>query len=310
MKAEKIGEYHFGFVLNESNVRRIIDTVKEQLLKLASNEEKIVLNYSVKFKNGAVVDNMTIDEILSLDNFGSTSITKLSIKSFLEKSDNSIEIVFQNPEIEKKGYSIIYTVHSIDRDWVFITLSLIQERILLTKRSILFIPRMTFADYQFLSIFGLMFFMFYMFYNTSMLFEKNLYDYMPNKFVFAEKIKEEAAKHPSATPMEANVIWAELREQETKLREIAYDKWKKEKDACKVSTVNYIYLGILSFFIFPIIAFIYSYVLKIVYPVYVFCWGSTQDAFSRKESQRKFLLGTIFTGLLISIVAGLLVNLL
>lgn len=310
MKAEKTGEYNFGFVLNESNVRRIIDTAKEQLSKLASKEEEITLNYSVKFKNGAVVDNMSIDEILSLDNFGSTSITKLSIKSFIEKSDNLIEIVFQNPEIENKEYSIFYMIRSFDRDWVFITLSLIQERILITKRSILLVPRMTFSSYQFLAFFGLMFFMIFMFYNTAMLFDKNIDDYMPEKFVFSEKIKNEALKHPSATPMEADVIWAELREQETKLREIAYEKWKEERTARRMSLADYIYLGILSLLFFPIIAFSYSYVLKIVYPIYVFCWGSTQDAFSRKESQRKFILGTIFTGLLISFIAGILVNLL
>lgn len=316
MKVEKTGSFQFGFVLNEKNLRRIIGTAKEQLTKV-SEKEKIECKYSSKLQNGSIIETTEIENILSIENIGSSCIVRLTLT--LEASDNHfITIDFSNPRSELHNYSIFYRIISTDRDWVFVTLSLIEERIILIKRSKRFIPEIKKVDH-YINLFAigmLLFFLTYMF-DVQSSKKTNINKEIENKFNFTKRVEEQINKNPNLTPGEVLLFRYQLFDEYEKFSEKAKNEY--EKKHLKRKLIPSIIRGnfpllvssfVLSGFTLPFIIFFYLRLATILYPLYVFCWGSGQDIFIKKETQRKFLLVTIITGIAVSVIAGLLVEIL
>lgn len=145
MKITSTKKYEFGFVLSEIELRRVIDISKEQISKSTSTDE-IVEEIDVSFKNGVIAQNLTIEQVLALENAGANRIVTIDIsvykkntpESILEEDRaNSIRILFNdcsnNTLVEY--YSVFFRVIGDNRDWTHITFSLIDDRVLKIKRN-------------------------------------------------------------------------------------------------------------------------------------------------------------------------------
>src|SRR2546421_11300334 len=99
MRAESNKYFQFGFVLTESELRRVLGTAEEQFKKL-SGGSSISHHFELKFRNGAVATTSSLDDVVSQENIGSSQITALKIKletiaaSDKEHEQNSIAVEF------------------------------------------------------------------------------------------------------------------------------------------------------------------------------------------------------------------------
>jgi hypothetical protein len=129
--------FQHGFILNEGELRRTVDLIREQVKKLPDSgefEEK----FTLKFKNGAIAETDSIDDVLQQENSGSGLIVRLryELLSTSVSPDYSCSIEFINADLDEESglTSIKVAVRASDRDWVFVTSSQLRERVDKIKR--------------------------------------------------------------------------------------------------------------------------------------------------------------------------------
>ena len=132
MKVESKNSIKAGFTLSEQELRRLVDDMKQQMVKV-SEKQTLIERYEIKFKNGAIAETESLDFVLSQENLGSSSIIRLKV-IIQEKEDDpdnviTTEFIKLDEEGEVGPNGIKYSVLGNDRDWVFITLSELEERL-------------------------------------------------------------------------------------------------------------------------------------------------------------------------------------
>src|SRR5437764_14877895 len=138
MKTEVSKKYRWGFVLSEQEVRRIVKTCDEHILKLGL--ESPHQKFTAKLKDGSLVESEDINDIVSLENEGSKKIQRINIlfDDGKEKPEQSIEVEFQDALRDPHGWtSISFTVIGQSRDWAFLAASELEERVRKTKTTAL-----------------------------------------------------------------------------------------------------------------------------------------------------------------------------
>ncbi|MGD0037332.1 MAG: hypothetical protein ABSC53_08575 [Bacteroidota bacterium] len=274
--------YRHGFILTEQELRRLIDVIHEQLSK-ANSVEKISDCFLIKYRNGIVAETHSIDEVVQQDNTGSRQIVYLQLKSDLGKAKRSTRIIISlieaNEKEEGDSVTIRQRISGASRDWVFVTSSLIEERILKIKR---FSPNQILSSTAFSFFSPIAIALILMF---SILF------YLPSL--------TERGKHT-----------ADLIEQKWKSGQL-----KDPIEAIIMTQRTTEDMTLLTLFkpgIYIIAALIIIYLLfRLVmryYPIYNFCWGDYLQQFNQKESRRKFILGGILLALIISIAGSLIAS--
>ncbi|WP_375562155.1 hypothetical protein ACE193_06285 [Bernardetia sp. OM2101] len=271
--------FYQGFVLSEQELRRFNDLIQEQLKKEESGD--IQNSFSVIFENGVVAETYDIEEIFIIENSGSSKIVKLEVVcEILDTRRISLEFTNTDSANASTEVSIRYNINGLTRDWVFVTSSLIEERIKKIKRwnlsydskgrkyrhfSVIIIPLFMLIPLIFLVFGG---------------FTKR-----------SDTIKEIRADYESGKLTEP--IEALLRIQES------------GQSLEGLNPLKYIFaaLGVL---IISVIT-IYFYFLWL-YPVYNFCWGDYLETFRKRESLRKTVNTVVIIGLVISVVGGLIAN--
>jgi hypothetical protein len=131
MQIESKKAFKTGFVLKEPDLRRLVDTVHEQFMKLPS-ATKSLGRFKVKLRNGALVDASSLDEVLSLENGGSSQIVRLKYEHRVDPDNKTTYIRFEfinaDADEESSYTSMQFQVNGENRDWVFVTSSLLEER--------------------------------------------------------------------------------------------------------------------------------------------------------------------------------------
>ena len=137
MRTEARRRYSSGFVLNEQELRRIHDVVDQQMQRALPNGTYETL-YEVRYKNGAIAEPKTLDEILDQENWGSAAIRLVSLtcREGVERPHVRISVRFTDGSNEEESIqeSILYEVEGNDRDWVFVASSQLSERIARVER--------------------------------------------------------------------------------------------------------------------------------------------------------------------------------
>jgi len=279
---ESSKSYHFGFILTESEIRRLIDVITDQFTKINS-QDQVVLRLNTTFKNGAIAETNSLDEILTQENTGSSEITRLKIEASLENDElNGISVEFVNVDAEEQtnSVSIRQQVHGVSRDWVFVTSSLIEERITKLKRFALNQLGKTPLTKVIMSLLvpGIMMLI--------LLFATN--SVTDDMTTGTNKVEELWKKGQLKDPVEAIIMLEKCRNNLTPLGIL-------KKPVTVLILVS-----------LPLIL-TYMFLLK-YYLVYVFCWGDYKELFEKKESIRKFVLGAVVIGLIVSVVGGLIAN--
>lgn len=146
MRTEAAKSFDQGFLLTEQELRRIHDQLTQQMLRLIP-DDKLHHLYEVKFRNGSIAEKDNIDELFSVENYGSSSISRITI--YLSDSKKVRDDIAANYSVyisltfSSEGSSrdtsaddppVRYRIISEDRDWVFITSSQLDERIQKIKR--------------------------------------------------------------------------------------------------------------------------------------------------------------------------------
>lgn len=331
-KADKNDTIDTGFVLCEQDFRRLTDTAREQLSKKGDAKD-IISAFSVKFKNGTIYETDDIEDVLNLENGGGGLIKIVEVTIQLVNKSHKIRFKYSDPNYtDNDAKPIVYSVYGEDRDWVFVSNSQIEERLKTTSRSKLLHIKVELNTFLTLFMIG---FIAASFYAISNIFngregseyayywqyDKAWEDFIESRVDPIGELKEFATKNPDAKPIEVFIKYKELtnreREMENKAREARHveaEKWAREKNQQnsasnkKFSLVEMLFVMFGSGFVLPTVFLIYITIIKNVYPLYVFAWGDEKTNFERKESTRKFILGTLLAGLAVSFIAGILAN--
>lgn len=319
-KADKNDVIDRAFVLNEQDFRRLNDTARDQLTK-KGNEDEIVSSFTIKFKNGTIYETTSIDEVLSLENGGSGAIKQIEAVSQLTNESYRIRFKYSDPDYTDKDVKpIAYSVYGEDRDWVFVSNSQIEERLNTTTRTKAASPKMEVNGFMALFMIGILVSFFFIvdmqkervsFWD----YDKEWEAYIEEDIDAIEDLKKFAKDNPDAKPVEVFIKYKEITELEREVRNKAIDKQRKDAQAWalkengeNMSSNILMLMMFASGLVLPLLYLLYSSIAKYVYPLYVFSWGDEKASFEKRDSARKYVLGTLVAGIIVSFVAGVLAN--
>lgn len=279
LNVEANKSFYHGFVLNEQELRRFNDLLLDQLKK--DDEGEIQQSFSVIFENGVVAVTDDIEEILTLENSGSAKIVELKITStIIDKRQVLVEFINADSSNVSSEISIKYNISGTTRDWVFITSSLIEERIKKIKRwNVNFSTKN--KKYRLFTTLS-----FPLILSFVMLF--SLFTGASKRDELIAEIRQDYESEKLTDPIEAI-----LRIQES------------GQSISPETPMMYVFVGFGILLVIMLI--IYFYFLKL-YPIYNFCWGDYLEIFEKRESSRKTVNTVVIIGLFISIIGGLVAN--
>ncbi|WFO15647.1 hypothetical protein M601_018140 [Cellulophaga baltica 4] len=279
LNVEANKSFYHGFVLNEQELRRFNDLIQEQLKK--ESDKEIKNSFSVTFENGVVAESYDIEEIISLENSGSAKIVELKVISEIQDV-RKIVVEFTNADSNNVSteISIRYNISGLTRDWVFVTSSLLDERIKKIKRWNLNYNSKNRKSRLFISM-SVPFTM-----AIALLF--SIFIGGSQRDNTLKQIRADYESGKLTEPIEAF-----LRIQES------------SRSLDTTTPLKYAFFALGGFF--TIILIFYFYILRL-YPIYNFCWGDYSESFKKKESFRKTINTVVIIGLIISIVGGLIAN--
>jgi hypothetical protein len=134
MLTEARKAFRQGFILDEQELRRLVDTAVEQVRKATQNEPVVLLQ--AKFRNGTVTECSAVEELLTLENVGPKQIVRLRLLvddgGEAERIDPKVAILIRFTNLvaeDDEVRSISYTVKGEQRDWVLVTASELEDRI-------------------------------------------------------------------------------------------------------------------------------------------------------------------------------------
>lgn len=332
MEAIAGNKYDVEFLLNETELRRIISLIKEQFLKL-DIDCQITETYEIIYKNGRIAKNLTLDKILGEENYGSGKIINLvsilKVDSIDTKDDSEVEKVvkleFHNldeSELVSSHYSVAYTVKGTSRDWVFNTSSMLDERVQkVSKENKLVGFVSTFPTFSFgflwgmlvLTIFGLLI-------NEVSIENYHVLEPKLEGNIIAE-LEELADSNSFQSPIEAIIAIKLIEEKQKTKQEDMLDSWKKErqkwyegelmnKNSNRWSRFPW-YLKVLFIYVLPV--FIYYTLRKVCikyYSCYNFLWGEYEVEYNKNKKTFDFIVNGIIIGIVVSFIGGILANLL
>ena len=294
LKVESKKSFKFGFILNETELRRLVDLVREQTAKIEGHGNTSE-SYTLKFQNGAVAESNDIDTVFQQENSGSGLIVRLKaeIKGSGDNGDCSTSFEFINADLDDEpgSTSIRFAVLGQDRDWVFVSSSHIKERIDKIKR---FAPNQLGEKGPgrfFMRTFMPMFFMLAVLV-PALISIKNKQDDLKGAEAPSQVLKKVVAENGITDPIEAIIELERLREKSVLAHDPNMGTFKWLGYAVGILVVGSLVVMFFAKF----------------YPVFNFCWGDYIEAFEKKERTRKFWLIVVVLGIVISFIGGVLAN--
>ncbi|MDP1726237.1 MAG: hypothetical protein Q8M15_05595 [Bacteroidota bacterium] len=295
MQVESAKMYLQGFVLKEQDVRRLHDVISEQLKKVNSNS--ISFKYNIKYANGAIAESMDFEELFLADNSGSSAIVRLQLTGICQKDSNEsrINVEFRNVDSfnEDTNIPIRHTILGQDRDWVFITSSLIEERIQKTKRlSFNHIGQKGFGRVFLRLILPMLIPFIFL---------------LPLLFSINDVSTVKQEKLAQIQGIEKKWRQAKYKDQMEMLLDL--EKYKVESDQTLKPPKPYGGLPIGKWIIFGLLILVaLTWFLFKYYLVYNFCWGEYLEEFKRKENIRKLvfsvIIGTVLLGIVVNLISS------
>ena len=311
--------YKHGFSLNENELRRIVNLAKEQFEK---NDIEIILEeYRVEFSNGLISDFSSLSKVLELDNHSPLTINTLGFKigDKEKEPENSIFLRFTNFDNDEYYSTPIYlNITGSSEDWVYVTKSLIGERISKIKKFNPFILDFIFNTETASGLIGIFGFIaiIFLFISGFKPFTRRS-DYPENppsiyEYVVSEALTEKIKNNNIESPIEALIALEQQKEIQYNKYKNKYDKWKIEADQWlkenkKKNAALFFIAGLISFVPVGLI-YLFLYTMKKYDPSYVFLLGDYIEKHKNNRSRIKFIYGTILGGLFVSILAGFILH--
>jgi hypothetical protein len=302
MKSEAKKIFRHGFNLTEQELRRIHAVSLEQINKLP-NAGTINESYEIKFKNGVVAEPQNLNEIFTCENIGTSQIVRilLSLENSINNETSQIKIEFFDIEGEggTENESLKYIVSSNDRDWVFVTSSLIEERIQRLRKLSIFRPLASVASKKTQKLFSvlalpILLMIMMLFLTTFMISPQRIQDQRLGQIQEIENQWKEGKITDSVQ------VFFELEK-------------KKAKDIEVETFTSRMYL----FLLFPIVLFILNFlvarILAYYFPIYNFLWGDFQTNYEKNlrigYAIYSFIVIVLGVGLFLEVFGSYLSNL-
>ncbi len=135
MRTELRMPFTYGFVISEQELRRIHDSMVQQMKRAGKGDFSSF--FEVRYKYGMRTEKASLDEITAENNRGKWMIQELKMALFsnFPLHETQIEIEFRVPppppsrEATSRPYSVQYDVVGDERDWVFLTSSQLDDRL-------------------------------------------------------------------------------------------------------------------------------------------------------------------------------------
>lgn len=334
MKVVSVKRFESGFCLSESELRRLIDNGKEQLQKNSALGE-IFEDYTVTFKNGTIAEDLKFNDIIEQENHGHGKITSLEVilyksETVLEKPEEALNYIIvrfvdSSEPLYSNHYSIFLKIIGESRDWVFLTTSVILDRIEKVKRNTFYLKHL-----QNKSIFWMIVLL------TGFVFlglkngiqnlnqEKESIEINGSSSfaersdsIFISKLDSLFENNKESNPIifltkieklkiEINKI---IRREESAFIENQIKSENIDKGNSKFAKLPKKLQNIILFCISSILMFFVLKGLINYYPLYNFIWGDYSEVFNKKMNAFKYLIFTILGGIILSIIANKLTDL-
>lgn len=283
MDVESKRKFKHGFILTESDVRRLIDTVIQQLQK-TTDAQLSPPKFRITFRSGVVSDVGALDDVLAQENSGSKKIIRLNYTQHTSEhnpSSISLEFINADEDDEPDAVSLRYHILGHDRDWVFVTSSLLDERFEKVRR---FAPNQLGSRTVSRAVAFILF---------------------PLAMILGLFFSLPSSKGKPTPSERLEHAWSEGNIKDTVSAIIFIEREKeaqeKQKNLAAITPFAFV------FGVFIVLLLVWFFFYK-YYLVYNFCWGEYVEEFRRKEAARKFWLVVVAVGLALSFLGSVLAN--
>lgn len=279
MRVEAKKTFKNGFALSEQELRRLVSELRQQAEKVSVGNNPVE-NYVVKFRNGAIAEALSLDNVLSQENVGSGAIVRLKIElqdSVTDpKSVITTEFINAKDEGEVGSVSMRYTVIGEDRDWVFVTSSELEERLGRIKK-------VNFSRFWRAELFTSFFtFLFMISLTLSMVFSVSKMDYP-----YIDQVENAWRSGELSDPIEVM---------------IALERGSKGT----IGDIGKLFIPMGYAVLVGIVGVMLIWGMQHFFPPYNFCWGDYVKIYEKKQAQGKFIYVTV---LLLAIIIPIAVSL-
>jgi hypothetical protein len=224
--------------------------------------------------------------VLGQENAGSSQIIAVGVQIATEGAEEdafTVELLFSNPELDQDAVglnSVHYLIQGSSRDWVFVTSSVLEERVTKIRRR--WRLRSLSRNTE-----GVIFAGFLMTMTITVI--KLLVSVAKSQVTSGDLLGKAIADGTVKTPLDALVVL------------------QKAHESAQVTLLD---LGgaIITGLAVGLLWFLACGFVKRYYPLYNFCWGDYVSEFERKESIRKNVLVVVVIGLVISITGSVIAN--
>jgi hypothetical protein len=294
MRSEAKKSFEHGFNLTEEELRRIHDSLIQQMERVCQDTQPIS-SFEVKFQNGVVANPENLEEILELENIGSAAIIRLQIKlqDRTERPNSIIKLEFVNVDSDPEPGrdAISYTIEGDNRDWVFVTSSQTEERISRIKGL---------ALRQVLQIRGLVAPVLFVVALIAVL-AVGMFFVLPSYFADMRQAEIQAIDS-----LEARWKEGEL----TDLVEVICELQRVRSKSFNASTLFQVLAGIYLVPIGLVLLFLILRGLAQFFPSYNFIWGDYVRVYEKRKATGRFILVVIILGIIVGILGNLFTALL
>lgn len=295
---ESSKSYNHGFTLKEQDLRRLVDLINDQFKKLSVDPAKYA--FTIKYKNGAIANTPDIEEVLKQENEGSTSIVKLEINAehTLNEKKSQIRLIFINNDNDDNDgdVPVRHLIKGQSRDWVFVTSSLIEERVVKIKRTRI-LSNIAKGNNNVFYRLSLPLIMLIVLTGVMSSLTSSLGNSVKQKNNRLMIIEEKWKSHQLNDPIEV-------------MLQIEKARSAGDSDIENGSAFITIFFAkpVLYVFISFATILIGSYTYLKYYPVYNFYWGGYIEHFDKIESRRKLIIGIILGTIVLGVAVNLLSN--
>jgi len=281
MRTESKKSYSVGFFVSETELRRIVDTVTTQFEKGPCSTVPSTA-VEITFRNGSISETDKLDDVFQLENGGSGTIEKLSIRMRPGDGETercAAEITFAKPE-DEADKSVKYVLQGSDRDWVFVTSSLLEERLSRVKR--LHVGGFIFSR-KFFPL--LMMFAFLPLVMAGTVMQQNALG--REKHIFADSVNAEWRRGAFKDPIQAMVRIEEIRAK----AQPQLSRWFTTMPFLGVTAVMLVLVAGAK-----------------ARPGHTFYWGEALNAYDRHAKIANYIGGVLILGIVISVIGEVVAN--
>jgi len=131
LKVEKSENYEWAIIIDETDLRRLEETIKLSLD--SQNNEIIYIKYKVKCSDGSNIETNDINEVINEENSKERSIKNIKIIAGNQNFSKNVDISLGDSGFIKSN-TVSYSITGDTRDWVYLSASKIDERLKTLKQ--------------------------------------------------------------------------------------------------------------------------------------------------------------------------------